>query len=168
MFFYLLTCTYGHPVTGFISSHNMSHHRYTQSRKDVFRTTKVQYRWNFLNYILFYSDIAPQILKNDLKYLNAQRKLGRPIFWQFIREFIVLLAYQGVLLYLNWKLFLLFVFIPHTCAKLGIVNISILQHDGCDENSKYNGSRNFVGSIFNFFLYNNGYHTIHHVKFEFF
>ena len=90
------------------------------------------------------------------------RKLGRPIFWQFIREFAVLLTYQGILIYLNWKLFLLFVFIPHTVGKLGIVNISILQHDGCDEDSKYNGSRNFVGSIFNYFVYNNGYHTIHH------
>lgn len=39
----------------------------------------------------------------------------------------------------------------------------MLQHDGCDMNSKYNFSRNFTGSILNFFAYNNGYHTAHHL-----
>lgn len=42
--------------------------------------------------------------------------------------------------------------------------MSIPQHDGCDENSKYNFSRNFVGKWFNFLLFNNGYHTIHHMS----
>ena len=42
--------------------------------------------------------------------------------------------------------------------------MNLLQHDGCDENSEWNGSRNFVGKLVNFWTYNNGYHTIHHIE----
>jgi fatty acid desaturase len=35
-----LTLTYGHPVSAYVPGHNLSHHKYTQSRKDVMRTTK--------------------------------------------------------------------------------------------------------------------------------
>ena len=40
----------------------------------------------------------------------------------------------------------------------------MLQHDGCDETSPYNHSRNFTGKLVNFFTYNNGYHGIHHLQ----
>src|SRR5690349_22194051 len=45
----VLTLTYGHPVSAYVPGHNLSHHKYTQSRKDVMRTTKTRFRWNLLN-----------------------------------------------------------------------------------------------------------------------
>src|SRR5256885_8586212 len=36
----ILTLTYGHPVSAYVPGHNLSHHRHTQSRKAVMRTTK--------------------------------------------------------------------------------------------------------------------------------
>ena len=38
------------------------------------------------------------------------------------------------------------------------------QHDGCDETHEFNHSRNFTGSWFNWFMFNNGYHGAHHMK----
>lgn len=35
---------------------------------------------------------------------------------------------------------------------------------GCDENSEYDRSRDFVGKVVNWFTYNNGFHTIHHIE----
>jgi O-acetylhomoserine/O-acetylserine sulfhydrylase-like pyridoxal-dependent enzyme len=40
--------------------------------------------------------------------------------------------------------------------------INLIQHDACDIASDWNHSRNFVGPVFNWFMMNNGYHTIHH------
>ena len=37
----------------------------------------------------------------------------------------------------------------------------MLQHKGCDPDSKYNHSRNFTVPILNFFCFNNGYKTQH-------
>jgi fatty acid desaturase len=39
-----------------------------------------------------------------------------------------------------------------------------LRHDGCDEEEEINSTRNFVGFWFNFFLYNSGYHMMHHLS----
>jgi hypothetical protein len=125
IFQHILTITYGHPVTLFISSHNISHHKYVQTTKDIFRTTKVQYRWNILNLLLFYNHIVSQILKNDYNYIVAQKKLGRPVFKQFLSELIFMIAHQGVMFYLNWKFTILFLIIPYTFAKWGIISLSL-------------------------------------------
>lgn len=45
----VLTLTYGHPVSNYVPGHNLSHHQHTQRRKDVMRTSKVQYKWHLLN-----------------------------------------------------------------------------------------------------------------------
>src|SRR5690606_19034545 len=51
----------------------------------------------------------------------------------------------------------------HQYAAWGIVTMNVLQHDGCDERSEWNHSRNFVGRLVNFWTFNNGFHTIHHM-----
>src|SRR5207248_11772882 len=46
----------------------------------------------------------------------------------------------------------------------GILAINHVQHDGCDPDSTYNHSRNFVGRWLNWWVFNNGYHTAHHLR----
>ena len=164
MFQVVLTLTYGHPVSAFVPGHNLSHHRYTQSRRDVMRTTKVRYRWNFLNGLLFIAHVAGDITKGDVRFFKAMFKKSPAWAWQMVAEFGVLYAAYGALLVLDWKKFLFYVFIPHKYAAWGIITMNLLQHDGADEHSEYNHSRNFVGKVVNFFAYNNGFHTIHHME----
>ena len=68
------------------------------------------------------------------------------------------------MLIIDWRLGLMVLVIPHLYAGWGIVSTNYWQHDGCDENTKYNHSRNFTGKFLNFIAFNNGYHTIHHEK----
>jgi fatty acid desaturase len=49
IFSLFLTLSYGHPVSTYVSGHNISHHGFTQLRRDLMRTSKVQYSWHFLN-----------------------------------------------------------------------------------------------------------------------
>ncbi|WP_437496840.1 fatty acid desaturase family protein [Sorangium sp. So ce1099] len=159
-----LTLTYGHPVSAYVPGHNLSHHKYTQSRRDVMRTTKVRYRWNLLNGLLFMSRVVRDILPADMRYFKAMYRRNPPWFRQMLLESAVFLGAMGVLLALDWKKFILYVLIPHQYAAWGIVTMNYLQHDGCDEDSEYNHSRNFVGRWVNWWTYNNGFHSIHHME----
>ena len=159
-----LTLTYGHPVSAYVPGHNLSHHKHTQSRRDVMRTSKTRYSWHFLNGLLFMSKVGKDIFFADMRYFKAMYGRNRPWFRQMILEAVVFLGSMGVLLALDWKKFLLYVLIPHQYAAWGIITMNLLQHDGCDEKSEWNSSRNFVGKMVNWWTYNNGYHTIHHIE----
>jgi fatty acid desaturase len=79
-----------------------------------------------------------------------------------IFEAAVFLGTMAALVLLDWQKFLLYVLVPHQYAAWGIITMNFLQHDGCDERTQYNHSRNFVGKLVNWWTYNNGYHSIHH------
>ncbi|MBM4359534.1 MAG: fatty acid desaturase [Deltaproteobacteria bacterium] len=164
MFQVVLTMTYGHPVSSFVPGHNLSHHRYTQSRRDVMRTSKVRFRWHLLNGLFFMFRMGPDIMRSDAKYGAAMRTRKPAWFRQMLLELTALYLALGALLWLDWRCFLLYVFVPHRYAGWGIITMNLLQHDGCDEHSEYNHSRNFVGRLVNWFSFNNGYHTIHHMQ----
>lgn len=158
----VLTLTYGHPVGSYVPGHNLSHHRYTETRRDVMRTCKARFRWQPLNLLLFTASISRDILRAEFTYARAM--LSRRPKWtrQLLFETATFLGAMVALGVWDWKKLLLFVVIPHQYAAWGIVTMNLLQHDGADQSTTYNHSRNFTGSWLNFFCYNNGYHTIHH------
>ena len=160
----VLTFTYGNPVSSFVPGHNLSHHKHTQSRRDVMRTSKTRHAWNLLNGLFFILHVAGPIMSGDRRYFKAMRERNPPWARQMAMEWLLLHGAYLTLAVLDWKKFLLYVFIPHKYAAWGIITMNLLQHDGCDERSEFNHSRNFVGKVVNFFAYNNGYHTIHHLE----
>lgn len=159
----VLTLAYGHPVSAFVPGHNLSHHCHTQSRRDVMRTTKMRFRWNLLNLVLAPAVLARDITRADLAYAKAMRTERPRWFRQWLTEWAAFASVQGVLLVVDWRGFLLFQLLPHAVAGAGIVGMNHLQHDGCDASHPYNHSRNFVGRWINWWTFNNGYHTIHHM-----
>jgi fatty acid desaturase len=159
-----LTLTYGHPVSAYVPGHNLSHHKHTQSKRDVMRTSKTRFRWNLLNALLFMPRVGGDIFRADMRYFKAMYRRNPPWFRQMIIEATIFLGSMGILIALDWKKFLLYVLIPHQYAAWGIITMNLLQHDGADENSEWNHSRNFVGKFVNWWTYNNGYHTIHHIE----
>lgn len=160
----VLTLTYGHPVSSYVPGHNLSHHKHTQSTRDVMRTTKARFRWHLLNLFLFMLKCVPGIMKADAAYTKTMRTRHPRWFRQMVYELIALWGVTAVLLYLDWQKTLVFWVVPHLYAQWGIVTMNLLQHDGCDQNSEWNHSRNFVGGLVNWFTFNNGFHTIHHMQ----
>ena len=160
----VLTLSYGHPVSAYVPGHNLSHHVHTQTSRDVMRTTKARFRWNLLNQLLFVVVVGRSITKADFTYAKAMRG-QRPRWWrQWLIETGAMIAVTGGLLVLDWRRALLYFVIPHAIAAWGIIGINYAQHDGCDEAHPQNHSRNFVGGVANWLLFNNGYHAIHHMK----
>ena len=158
----VLTLTYGHPVSAYVPGHNLSHHKYTQTRRDVMRTTKTRFQWNLLNLIFFQPSVVGSILQADMRFFKAMYRRNRPWFNQMMLESIIFVGTMGALLVLDWKKFIFYILLPHQYAAWGIVTMNFLQHDGCDQDSEFNHSRNFVGKFVNWWVYNNGFHGIHH------
>lgn len=160
----VLTMSYGHPVSAFVPGHNLSHHQHTQTQKDLMRTSKVNYRWNWLNQLLFAWSVGPSIFMANVRFAKVMRTRKPVWFSQLMQESVVYLMMVLVALVVDWQKMLLFVVIPHQYAAWGIMGINYIQHDGCDRHSPWNHSRNFTGRIVNWITFNNGFHGIHHMK----
>jgi fatty acid desaturase len=108
--------------------------------------------------------MSKDILAGEIRFAKKMYHERPEWFRQYALEMALVLGSKVLLLAINWKCFLLFVFIPHQYAAWGIVSTNYFQHDGCDENHPYNHSRNFIGKRLNWLLFNNGYHGAHHMK----
>lgn len=164
MFQVVLSLTYGSAVSAFVPGHNLSHHKHTQTAKDVMRTTKVRHQWNLLNMIEFGPKVAVAIMKNDVAYVSAMKGRHRAWFLQYQLETATVVIVTVALFVLDWQKALFYWLIPHLFAAWGIISMNYLQHDGCDHEHPYNHSRNFVGKFVNWWTFNNGFHGIHHHK----
>jgi len=158
----VLSLSYGSAVSAFVPGHNLSHHRHTQTPRDVMRTTKVRHEWNLLNMLEFAPRVGVAITKNDIAYSRAARGRHPAWFKQYKLENFAVLGVTACLLILDWKKGIVYWLVPHLYAAWGIISMNYLQHDGCDQTHAYNHSRNFVGKWVNWWTFNNGYHGIHH------
>jgi len=157
-----LTLTYGWPVSTFVAGHNLSHHEHLQTGADVARTDKMRFRWNFLNFAFFFFATVPELLRSEARFVRFMRGRRPDWFRLFVVEAAALLAVSLVLLLLDGRKFLFYWCVPHFAAAWGIITINYLQHDGCDAEAELAHSRNFVGPVFNYLAFNNGFHTAHH------
>jgi fatty acid desaturase len=162
LFQIVVSLAYGFPVSEYIPGHNMSHHRHLQTRADVMRTTKVAFGWNALNLVAFVPRVAGAVFAGNMRYVRVMRARRTVWFRQFLAETTLCWGARIALLAIDWRKAALYVILPHLLALWGITATNFLQHDGCDASSEYNHSRNFVGRLFNFVTFNNGYHTVHH------
>jgi fatty acid desaturase len=157
-----VSLSYGFPISDYIPGHNLSHHRYTQKREDVMRTTKVRFKWNLLNLLFFMAAVTPAILRGNARYRRLHGSQTRAWKRQLLIETVVVWGVKIGVTLLDWRSALMFVWVPHVWANWGIVTINFFQHDGCDEDHPANHSRTFTGPLLNWFAFNNGYHGIHH------
>lgn len=127
------------------------------------RTTKMRFRLNFLNGLLFMPTILSSTSSNDARYFQAQKAFKRPIFYQLRLEALVYVIYNVAIAAHNPKKWFWVIWLPCLVGKYMIISLNMLQHDGCDSESKYNHSRNFTDPLLNYLCFNNGYHGIHHM-----
>ena len=125
-------------------------------------TARAQYRNNLLNFLRFKSRVVQNLLRTDLRFTRLMRTRRPRWFRQRMLEGAVTWAVNITLLVVDWKRFLLFWHLPHVYATWAVVTMNYVQHDGCDPESPYDHSRNFLGRLLNWLTLNHGYHTIHH------
>ena len=159
-----VSLVYGHPVNTFVSGHNKSHHAHMETAADPMHTTQMRYRWPLLNLLLFHPTVAPRVLVYDIRYLVHEWREGTAYAYETALQLLVVAASYAFLLHADpWRCAVLW-WAPHLFAQWAIVTMNILQHRGCKPDSDVDFARNFTGRALNYLTFNNGFHTIHHLR----
>lgn len=167
-----LTMTFAFPVEAYKPTHNANHHVFTQHEKDHLETSQVNYRWHWMNLVLYFPTVYPNITKLEKEYIKKEFAKQS---WSFYRFVLQVVGAHGVTLFLiwqDWQRGLLCWFLPNVLGVDGIITMNMLQHDGCKDivlgehrgdKMEVENSRNFTGPVINWVTCNNGYHAIHHM-----
>ena len=159
---YWITCFYGFPTFAWIPTHNRNHHKFNNKEGDYTITYRYSEANNLLT-LLSYPSVSSWFQQTPIKdYLKMMWKRRKPRFWYFISQYVVVIAFFGLAFLIDWRKALLYVVLPTQVGMFAVLVFNYLQHVHCDEESKFNHSRNIVGPVMNMFLFNNGYHTVHH------
>lgn len=158
-----LSFFYGFPVWAWVPTHNKNHHRLNNKDGDYTITYRMSEANNLIT-LLTYPAISAYYQQFVLKdYLKEVKVKNREQYRLCIEQIVVLVLFVLIALLIDWRKAILYVIIPQQMAGFSVLIFNYVQHVHADEESEMNHSRNFVG-ILNFFLLNNGYHTVHHEK----
>lgn len=154
-----LTLARGHSSAGVIVPHNFNHHRFQGGPGDWIRPDMAgRGRARLVRYVL----AATWEMGRGRSAGDAPRP-SPGARRQVAIERIALGVFIACLLVIDPVKTLLFAVLPWLLGVAALVAVNLPQHEGCDPDSRFNHSRNFTGRLGNWFLFNNGYHTAHHL-----
>ena len=159
---YWLTLFYGFPAFGWIPTHNQNHHKFNNREGDYTITYRYTEKTNLFTLLSYPSVSAFHQQKPIRAYLSKQYRINKKRFWFCISQYVVLVAFLGAAFLVDWKKALLYIFIPQQVSLYVVLIFNYVQHVHADEESSVNHSRNIVGPLMNWLLFNNGLHTVHH------
>lgn len=150
-----------YPASTNTPAHNLVHHHFSDDgRPDWATPALVSFRWNLLNLLHFPNVAGPSTFVGTQRWAALA---GRGAFRRQLNlETGFAFGVTGLLAVFDLWTTLFFIVLPQLYGARGILRINLIQHDGCDIESTFDHSRNFVGRAFNWIMCNNGYHTIHH------
>lgn len=164
---------YGFPTYGWIPTHNLNHHRFGGREGDatVWVTLgKPDNAWEAFTHFFRSTKTQGPLLARYREMVYRRSKVAWLGIWgQYVAVYGSHLAFGALAVRLYGAKAGAFVYlsalgIPAFGALWGIMFTNWVQHVGCDPASRYNHSRNFVSSWMNFFVFDNGFHTVHHEK----
>lgn len=159
-----ITLLYGFPAFAWKPTHNINHHKLNNREGDYTITYRYSERNNLLT-LLTYPSISSYFQQSPvMNYLKSLYKNDRKDFYFAILQYITLGLFIIITLIMDWRKSLLYVIIPQQVALFTIMIFNYIQHVHADEESDLNHSRNFTSRFTNFMMFNNGYHTVHHMK----
>ena len=158
----LLSLAKGHTSAGVMVAHNYNHHVHNGSEQDWIRPQLAGSGPGMVRLLRFMVAATVAMARGRVQLGNAV--LDSTVRRQIRVERSILLLFVAVLLYLDATVFLLFVVLPWFAGIVFLVGVNLLQHDRCEPGSSLNHSRNFTSRLGNWFFFNNGYHTVHHMQ----
>ena len=157
----LLTLARGHSSAGVILAHNYNHHVHNGDNNDWICPQLAGSGLGILRLLRFVVAAVGSMARG--RRLADVERLPPDIRRRLYQERMLLWVFVPVLLLLDVKTFFLFVAIPWVVGVTLLIGVNLLQHDGCRPGSQFDHSRNFTGRTGNWFFFNNGYHTAHHM-----
>jgi fatty acid desaturase len=164
VFGWQLSLLYGHPTFAWIPTHNENHHVFADRAGDEAITWRLTKKNTWWMSIIYYPVCVYHQTQLINPWLKRKWQTRRGEFWEAAAQYVVYYGYMVVLLFIDWKKALIFGLLPQQFSLWTVHFFNYVQHVGCDVDSEWNHSRNMVGPWLNGFLFNNGFHTVHHWK----
>jgi beta-carotene hydroxylase len=168
-----LSVFYGCPVACWIPTHVLNHHRYHNGERDVTRTERRSEAHSLRHALAYTASCAAWQLPSIANYVRRARSRGGRA-WTDLRVQTAALALSHALVlainvhahgtWLGLASYGLSLGLPALVAPGLMFFTNYLQHVHCDPESADDHSRNFTSPIANWFVFDNGYHTVHHEK----
>lgn len=165
-----LSVLYGAPLYGWIPTHNQNHHRFTNGPGDDTITWRY-FRQNGLRSLLSYFFVSCRFQAPVLReYVRKVRAQNPRAYRETLVQRGAVLASHAVMAALAIGLYgvsrglLVYAvaFVGQVAFALwSMFFINFVQHVDCDPQSAADHSRNFVGRLANWLMFNAGYHTAH-------
>ncbi|HTQ08337.1 MAG TPA: fatty acid desaturase [Polyangiaceae bacterium] len=166
-----LSIFYGFPLFAWIPTHNQNHHRYLNGAGDATQTTlcgTVDTPWVAFKYPFFSARAQLPLVVDFVKDARVRSPLR---FRRVLVETAALVGAHAALIVLALELhglrtgalvYLASAGLPAALASSFMMLTNYWQHVGCDPSSPDDHSRNFTSRFFNWFVFENGLHTVHH------
>lgn len=159
---YWLTLFYGFPAFVWVPTHNQNHHKFNNRDGDYTITYRFTEKTNLLT-LLTYPSVSGFYQQKPIRdYLKNQYRSNPRRFWFCISQYVLLATVLVAAFVIDWRKALLYIFIPQQVSLYAVLIFNYVQHVHADEQSPINHSRNIVGPLLNWLLFNNGFHTVHH------
>ena len=159
---YWLTLFYGFPAFVWVPTHNQNHHKFNNREGDYTITYRYTEKTNLFTLLTYPTVSGLHQQKAIGGYLKKQYRINRSRFWFCISQYLLLLSFLAAAFAIDWQKALLYIFIPQQVSLFVVLIFNYVQHVHTDEESPVNHSRNIVGPVMNWLLFNNGLHTVHH------
>jgi beta-carotene hydroxylase len=166
-----LSIFYGFPVFSWIPTHNQNHHKYHNGPGDHTSTAKLKNGDSFLTLLFYPTRSSAWQLPALITYLNRLKSSNSSAYyWSIAQCLVVPLAHVSFLSLLmvrhgelmGLSTYVVALLLPALFAPWSMMVINYLQHIDCDPSSDHDHSRNFVGRLENWFVFDAGLHTVHH------
>jgi len=154
----------GTTCTSIITEHNLRHHGHPNDENDFVRAGLVGFRAQWINVLCFYPRAAWELFVHKPLDFKIWWRTNRKLFWRGVAEQVTLWGTFAVLLMFNWKATLLYVALPWLHGQWWLITFGLFQHQDLDGEDPWQNSRNITGRCFNWFFFNIGYHTAHHLR----
>lgn len=164
---------YGYPAFAWVPTHNLNHHKHVNREGDAtitWRHTNRNTWYVAVSYFFVSAYYQSTPIKEYIrKAKTANPRLYRQILTQYTVWISCLVGTLGAAIALHgaWVGFTVWILafgLPTVFGSWSMMWFNYMQHVHCDPWSKYNHSRNITGRIFNFLVFNNGLHTVHHAN----
>jgi len=166
-----LSVFYGCPLFVWIPTHNQNHHRYLNAEGDLTRTTRHSPE-NGLLAALTYPFASSRWQSGAIaEYARAARRSNPQRFRGIALETAACVAAHLALVALavalhgfasGAALYAALFGVPALLSPWFMMFTNYVQHVDCDPRSADDHSRNFVSPFWNWFVFDAGYHTVHH------
>jgi fatty acid desaturase len=166
-----LSTFYGFPIFSWIPTHNQNHHKYQNGPGDRTSTDKLKSGDSFIALIFYPTLSSAWQLPTLVSYLRRLKNRNSSAFyWSIAQCLVVPLTHASFLLALverhgvreGLPTYAVVLLLPALFAPWSMMIINYLQHIDCDPCSEHDHSRNFVGRLENWFVFDAGLHTVHH------